>query len=80
MKADEIINKARREIKDFIVYETQMICLYKDDAPNYGMGDDYKLSFGKDLDSVTIQIYVYDSYGLESGSYHFIPLSIFWII
>ena len=73
MKAQDIINKTRKELKDFIVYEMKLICSIKKIIPNFEMEEDYKFVFGTDLESVYIQIFIYDSYGFDSGSYQFIP-------
>ena len=75
MKAQDIINKTRKELKDFIVYEMKLICSIKKIVPNFEMEEDYKLTFGTDLNSVNIQVFIYDSYSyeFEDGNYQFIP-------
>ena len=70
-KADTIIEQARKQLKDFIVYEMHQVCELKGIRPNFEKEEDYVLTCGKDLNPFFLSIFVYDSY--DDGDYYSLP-------
>ena len=63
MKASEITSRARKEIKDFIVFEMAQLYKALKIKVNFAEDEDYRLNFGeKNLMPVKLIVYIDDSY------------------